>query len=120
MQNHLKERILVTGCAGFIGMHLSKTLLEQGYYVLGIDNLNHYYDVSLKNDRLAILKKFNNFNFSKVDISNKNALNKVFNSCSIDKVVNLAAQAGVRYSLENPNSYIQSNVLGFMNVLEGF
>ena len=118
MENHSKEKILVTGCAGFIGMHLSKALLEQGYDVIGVDNLNDYYDVRLKNDRLMILKKNDHFNFTKLDISNKEAIESVFKSNSIDKVVNLAAQAGVRYSLENPNSYIDSNVLGFMNVLE--
>ena len=99
-------------------MHLSKALLEQGYDVIGVDNLNDYYDVRLKNDRLMILKNMNYFSFIKLDISNKEALESVFKSNSIDKVVNLAAQAGVRYSLENPNSYIESNVLGFMNILE--
>ena len=118
MKNHLKEKILVTGCAGFIGMHLSKDLLEQGYDVIGVDNLNDYYDVMLKNDRLMILKNYSLFDFIKLDISNKSELEKVFKNHSIDKVVNLAAQAGVRYSLKNPNSYIESNILGFMNILE--
>ena len=117
MKNHLKEKILVTGCAGFIGMHLSKALLEIGHDVIGVDNLNNYYDVKLKNDRLRILKTYEKFNFSKIDISNKKALENVFITSSID-VVNLAAQAGVRYSLVNPNSYIKSNVIGFMNILE--
>tara|TARA_Y100001935_G_scaffold152718_1_gene126006 strand:+ start:110 stop:1081 length:972 start_codon:yes stop_codon:yes gene_type:complete len=118
MENHLKEKILVTGCAGFIGMHLSKALLELGYEVIGVDNLNSYYNVKLKNDRLFILSKYEFFNFIKVDISNKDNLEDVFKSNSINKVVNLAAQAGVRYSLENPNSYMDSNIVGFMNILE--
>ena len=118
MKDQLKERILVTGCAGFIGMHLSKTLLEQGHDVIGVDNLNHYYDVKLKNDRLIILKSYKNFNFNKLDISVKENLENLFKNHTFDKVVNLAAQAGVRYSLQNPNSYIQSNILGFMNILE--
>ena len=118
MEDQLKEKILVTGCAGFIGMHLSKALLEQGYDVIGVDNLNSYYDVKLKKNRLMILEKYEFFNFIKLDISIKEDLESVFKNNFIDKVVNLAAQAGVRYSLENPNSYINSNILGFMNVLE--
>ena len=118
MKNNTKEKILVTGCAGFIGMHLCKTLLDSDYQIIGIDNLNDYYNIKLKNDRLEILKKYKNFNFIKTDISNKIDLEIVFKDNEIDKVVNLAAQAGVRYSLENPNSYINSNVVGFMNILE--
>ena len=113
-----KEKILVTGCAGFIGMSLSKKMLEQNYNIIGIDNLNDYYSVELKKERLKILKKYNSFDYVNVDLLNKSLLEKIFKSNSIDKVVNLAAQAGVRYSLENPNSYIESNVLGFMNILE--
>ena len=118
MENHLKEKILVTGCAGFIGMHLSKALLEQGYDVIGVDNLNDYYDVKLKLHRLEQLENNESFIFKKIDIVEIKNLDKVFKKYSPDKVVNLAAQAGVRYSLKNPNSYIQSNILGFMNVLE--
>ena len=118
MKAKYEEKILVTGCAGFIGMHLSSALIEKNYYVIGIDTLNNYYDVNLKKDRLKILKNHNNFKFIKVDISKKNDLERIFKDNDIDKVVNLAAQAGVRYSLKNPNSYIESNVLGFMNILE--
>ena len=118
MKNQSKEKILVTGCAGFIGMHLCSKLLNDDYEVVGVDNLNDYYDIELKQNRLLKLKKFKNFEFFQFDISNKNELEKVFKNFSFDKVVNLAAQAGVRYSLENPNSYISSNILGFMNILE--
>ncbi len=113
-----KEKILVTGCAGFIGMSLSKKMLEQNYNIIGIDNLNDYYSVELKKERLKTLKKYNSFHYLNVDLLNKSLLEKIFKNNSIDKVVNLAAQAGVRHSLENPNSYIESNVLGFMNILE--
>ena len=118
MVNEKKEKILVTGCAGFIGMNLSKKMLEQKYNVLGIDNLNDYYSVELKKERLKVLKKYNSFDYLNVDLINKKLLEEIFEKNSIDKVVNLAAQAGVRYSLENPNSYVESNVLGFMNILE--
>ena len=113
-----KERILVTGCAGFIGMHLCKSLLEDGHYVSGIDNINNYYDIALKNSRLHILQKYKNFSFSKVDITNLEALQTLFNNFRPLKVVNLAAQAGVRYSIENPHTYIDTNISGFMNILE--
>lgn len=109
---------LITGAAGFIGYFLSKKLLEQGCTVVGIDNINDYYDVKLKYTRLEQLEPYEKFMFLKVDISNKEALTNVFKEYKPDIVVNLAAQAGVRYSLENPDAYIQSNVIGFYNILE--
>ncbi len=114
----MMENIIVTGCAGFIGMHLCERLLGLDYNVLGIDNLNDYYDINLKINRLKRLKSIKNFSFLKIDISNLDALDNAFKSFNVDKVVNLAAQAGVRYSLENPNAYIHSNISGFMNILE--
>ena len=111
-------KILVTGAAGFIGFHLSKSLLEDGYEVLGIDNLNDYYDPKLKHARLDIIKKYPNFRFEKVDISHREELTEVFKRFGPNKVVNLAAQAGVRYSLENPYAYMESNLVGFLNVIE--
>lgn len=109
---------LITGAAGFIGFYLAKKLLESGCKVVGIDNLNNYYDVNLKYDRLEILKSFTNFAFQKNDISNKEVVFELFEKFQPDIVVNLAAQAGVRYSIENPDAYIQSNVIGFYNILE--
>jgi len=117
MPNH-DLRILVTGAAGFIGMHLCKSLLEDGFLVFGIDNLNDYYDPDLKQARLVQLTTYENFTFSKSDIADMDALDNAFQSFKPNKVVNLAAQAGVRYSLENPHAYIQANVVGFMNILE--
>ena len=114
----LKEKILITGSCGFIGMHLCQNLLEEGNIIFGIDNLNNYYDIKLKKDRLNNLSKFDNFTFLNLNISNLKELNRVFKNFKPDKVVNLAAQAGVRYSLENPHIYIETNVLGFMNILE--
>lgn len=110
--------LLVTGAAGFIGFHLSKFLLERGDTVYGIDNCNNYYDINLKENRLKFLKKDKNFSFNNVDISDNDAISKIFNNQKFDKVINLAAQAGVRYSIENPHAYINSNILGFMNILE--
>ena len=112
------EKILVTGSSGFIGMHLCKNLLDDGYIVEGIDNMNDYYDLSLKEARLHLLSDYDNFNFNKIDISNLQDVEKVFNNFKPEKVVNLAAQAGVRYSLENPHVYIQSNIIGFTNIIE--
>jgi len=110
-------KILVTGSAGFIGYHLCQSLLDDGYQVLGIDNLNDYYDVSLKNSRLAKLEN-RNFIFRKIDISNREELQKSFEEFKPEKVVNLAAQAGVRYSLKNPYAYLDSNLTGFLNIIE--
>ncbi|MEP3244700.1 MAG: NAD-dependent epimerase/dehydratase family protein [Sneathiella sp.] len=110
--------ILVTGAAGFIGMHVSKTLLKAGETVIGIDNLNDYYDVSLKHARLAELMPHENFTFHKLDISDAEGLVKTLSAYPITKVVHLAAQAGVRYSITNPYSYAQSNLLGFLSILE--
>ncbi len=113
---HLK--ILLTGAAGFIGMHVAKHLLERGDEVIGVDNLNDYYSPRLKKARLEILGTYNNFKFTAVDIANTTELDAIFGKEKPQRVINLAAQAGVRYSLENPAFYIQSNIVGFSNVLE--
>lgn len=112
------KKILVTGAAGFIGFHLTKRLLEDGHQVVGFDNMNAYYDVKLKEDRLSILDKKNGFNFVRGDLTDGDALNKIFVENQFDVVVNLAAQAGVRYSLINPQAYVDSNLVGFVNILE--
>ncbi|KAB2332608.1 GDP-mannose 4,6-dehydratase [Bacillus mesophilum] len=109
---------LITGAAGFVGYYLSKKLLEQGCKVIGIDNINDYYDVNLKHTRLKGLEPFENFTFIKGDISDKDLVMKMFEEYKPNIVVNLAAQAGVRYSIENPDVYIQSNIIGFYNILE--
>ncbi len=109
---------LITGAAGFIGFSLSRSLLEKGCRVLGIDNINDYYDVNLKYDRLKLLNSFEKFVFLKNDISDKLAVEQVFKEYRPDIVINLAAQPGVRYSLINPDAYIQSNIIGFYNILE--
>ncbi len=112
------DEIIVTGSAGFIGFHLSKSLLEDGYEVLGIDNVDDYYDPNLKWARLDILKKNSNFKFERINIADRDALTAAFTNFKPTKVVNLAAQAGVRYSLTNPYAYMDSNLVGFLNVLE--
>ncbi|MES5952580.1 NAD-dependent epimerase [Bacillus fungorum] len=110
-------KVLITGAAGFIGSHLSKRLLKEGYEVLGIDNVNDYYDPQLKVDRLKWIED-SNFKFKKLDLENREGLNEIFEEYKPQIVVNLAAQAGVRYSLENPHAYIESNIVGFTNILE--
>ncbi len=112
-------KILVTGSAGFIGYHLSARLLEQGEDVVGIDNLNAYYDVKLKTDRLERLQKEARFRFIKLDIANTEAIGSLFSSERFDRVFHMAAQAGVRYSLTHPHVYAESNLVGFLNILEG-
>ena len=113
-----QSKILITGAAGFIGFHLAKFMLERGHFVVGLDNLNNYYDPKLKEDRLDILRAYGNFVFYRADLKEKPAVDEVFAACKPEYVVNLAAQAGVRYSLENPYAYVDSNLVGFVNVLE--
>ncbi|MGM9904123.1 MAG: NAD-dependent epimerase/dehydratase family protein [Enterococcus sp.] len=111
-------KVLITGSAGFIGFHLAKELLSEGYEVVGLDNLNDYYSTDLKYHRLSCLQKYNNFKFYKVDLIEQDKLFELFEIEKITVVVNLAAQAGVRYSLTNPQAYIDSNIQGFFNILE--
>lgn len=112
-------KVLVTGAAGFIGMHVAQLLLKRGDEVVGIDNLNDYYDPRLKEARLEQLKSYRNFSFLKGDIADSQCVNEIFASAKPQRVVNLAAQPGVRYSLKNPAAYIQTNLVGFGNILEG-
>lgn len=112
------KKYLVTGAAGFIGFHLSKRLMDRGDQVIGLDNVNDYYDVSLKEARLAQLQERDSFSFHKLDLSDRDGINALFAAQKPDVVVNLAAQAGVRYSLTNPHAYVDSNLVGFVNILE--
>jgi UDP-glucuronate 4-epimerase len=115
----MMKKILVTGAAGFIGAAYAKRLCEAGFEVLGIDNLNDYYDVSLKEARLGTLADFSNFEFCQIDLADRAAMADMFAAWRPQIVVNLAAQAGVRYSIDNPHAYVDSNLQGFLNVLEG-
>jgi len=110
---------LITGAAGFIGYHLAKTLASQGKYVLGVDNLNDYYSVQLKRDRLTELASQPSFSFTELELADREAMQVFFQDHQCDVVLHMAAQAGVRYSLENPHAYVDSNLVGFVNVLEG-
>ena len=112
------QKILITGAAGFIGYHLSRSLLKDGAIILGIDNLNNYYDPGLKEQRLKRLKGFKNFTFRKIDLIDEKKLNNVFLNFNPSIVIHLAAQAGVRYSIENPRAYLDSNLIGFHNIIE--
>ncbi len=112
-------KFLVTGAAGFIGFHVSERLLAAGHQVIGIDNLNDYYDVNLKLARLDLLKPHPGFQFEKIDLAERSAMAQLFASHQFDRVIHLAAQAGVRYSIDNPHAYADSNLIGHLNVLEG-
>ena len=118
MQAKGSQTVLVTGAAGFIGWKTAKMLLEGGFNVVGIDNMNHYYDIKLKEWRKKDLEKYENFRFFEVDIENLGALKVLFDSFEFDAVINLAARAGVRYSMENPHVYLQTNAQGTLNLLE--
>jgi UDP-glucuronate 4-epimerase len=111
--------IFVTGAAGFIGFHVSKRLLDRGDDIVGIDNLNDYYDPALKHARLDILRRSERFEFVRADIGDRAAMEELFARHKPRRVVHLAAQAGVRYSLTNPHAYTESNITGFLNILEG-
>ncbi len=113
------RKILVTGAAGFIGFHLAKALLARGEHVVGIDNLNDYYSVKLKRDRLSQLLPLSGFNFVEIDLADQTLMQQLFAEFQFERVVHLAAQAGVRYSLTHPEAYVQSNLVGFCNILEG-
>ncbi|MCL2013915.1 MAG: GDP-mannose 4,6-dehydratase [Oscillospiraceae bacterium] len=118
MEKNNLSTVLVTGAAGFIGYHMSKLILGDGIRTVGFDNLNDYYDVNLKQSRLDILQQYDNFEFIKGDLTDKQTLGELFTRFKPQVVVHLAAQAGVRYSIENPLAYIDSNILGFVNILE--
>ena len=119
MPSESKLKHLVTGAAGFIGMYTAKRLLEEGHQVVGLDNLNDYYEPELKQHRLAQLLPFENFTFAELDLANREGMAALFKAEQFDRVIHLAAQAGVRYSIENPFAYVDSNLVGMMTILEG-
>jgi len=110
--------VLITGCAGFIGMHVTLALLSKGINVVGLDNLNDYYDLQLKMDRLANIKEYKNFTFIQENVEDLAKIENTLIAHGIDKIIHLAGQAGVRYSIENPRAYLESNVRGFFSILE--
>ncbi len=112
------DKILVTGSSGFIGMQLCKSLLKDGFDVLGLDNMCNYYSISLKSDRLKVLEKYENFNFINADITDYKKINQIIKNFNPSTIVNFAGEAGVRYSIQNPQAFINSNILGFVNILE--
>ncbi len=113
-----EKLVLVTGAAGFIGFHLSQKLCQSGYTVVGLDNLNDYYEVGLKHSRLELLNANSNFTFKQIELTDKKGIDKLYDEYNFPYVINLAAQAGVRYSIENPYAYMESNMNGFLNILE--
>lgn len=119
MSNNPSRKYLVTGAAGFIGMYTVKRLLEQGHQVIGLDNLNDYYELELKAHRLTQLMLYNNFTFVEMDLADRKGIAELFSTEQFDRVIHLAAQAGVRYSIENPFAYVDSNLVGMMTILEG-
>ena len=118
MTKNTYMKILITGSCGFIGFNFSKFLLEKNFSIVGIDNLNNYYSVNLKKKRLNVLKKFNKFKFHKIDLNNYQKIEKIFKLYGFDYVFHFAAQAGVRYSIQFPKKYIDSNICGYFNILE--
>ena len=113
----MKPKIFITGSSGFVGFHVAKNLLDRGFKIHGLDSMNSYYDVKIKKDRLAILKKYKNFSFDKNLLENEKIISKIASKFKPSVIIHLAAQAGVRYSIENPDEYLKSNIVGTFNIL---